>query len=107
MPKDTVEPKYHFVNKAGKRFAKDAVFDDHQMTLRVKDGGKWSKDIKVAPGERHDYAVKKGVSEIEVKSHIVGWPKYRLNMATANPTYDLFVEIVESTSRMQFDVNYA
>jgi len=104
---DHNQPKYHFVNKAGTRFGGSGYYDSHTMTLRIKDGGKWSGSITVAPGERYDYAVRKGVSDIEVKSDVVGWPKYRLGLATANPTNHLFVNIVESPKRLAFDVNYS
>ena len=50
--------------------------------------------------------MKKGVSEIEVKSDAKGWPKYKLNLASPNPRNHLFVNIIESVNRVGFDVNY-
>jgi len=34
------EAKYHFVNKAGQRFAATGWVSEHNMTLRIKDGKK-------------------------------------------------------------------
>lgn len=99
------DAKYHFVNLAGTRFGAGA-FREHLVTLQVKDGGKWSDKVKIPPGERYDYTVKKGVSKIRVKSDVVGWPASEFDMASANPHYHLFVNIKESTNQMKFTYDY-
>ncbi len=108
MHKDKPEAKYHFVNKAGRRFADQGRghYPEHQITLRIKDGGEW-EEVKIAPGERYDHPVKEGVTEIEIESDVTGWPKYKLNPATPNPTKHLFVYIAESPRDFRFDVEYA
>jgi hypothetical protein len=107
MSNGSSDAKYHFVNHAGTRFATKGYYPEHNITLKIKDGGKWGKSVEIGPGERYDYAVKKGVSEIEIKSDVVGWPKYRFAVASANPHYHVFVYVKESAHSLAFTYDYS
>lgn len=77
-------------------------YPDNNIRLEIKDGGEWTRSVETGPGERYDYAVKKAVSDIEIKSDVVGWPKCSVAVASANPRYHVFVQIKESVHSVAF-----
>jgi hypothetical protein len=96
---------YYFANKAGARFGA-GMMQEHHITVEVLDGGRWSGKIDVAPNHVVQYAVRKGVTKIKVKSDVVGWPKAEFKLPAALPTYSPKVIVTEHKNKVGFDFAY-
>src|SRR3954453_7267 len=106
MPKSR-DGKYHFVNKAGNRFTPGkSNYNEHTLRVQVKDGNNWGAEYTIAPGERLDFRVDHGVTKIKIKGNIQGWPIVEIDMATPDPSNDLFVNIYDS-GNLTFTVDYS
>jgi hypothetical protein len=97
------DAKYYFIDIAGTRFSTKGYFSEHKIKLRIKEGGKWGSTVEIGPGERYAYAVTKGVSEIEIKSDIVGWPKAEVKLPATVPTYSPEIIVTEHENKVGFD----
>jgi len=82
------------------------MMQEHNITVDVYDGGKWSGKISIGPNEVFQYNVRKGATKIKVKSDVVGWPSAELRLPAADPTFSPKVIIMEHKNKVAFDFSY-